>query len=139
RDRARAEERRPLPRAPERLVIALRARERIDDRPAAPFGAEPEIDAEAIAVFRHVAEDPGAAGRDARVELVHRDVAAGYGGVVGLVEEDDVDVAAKVQLLPSELAHPEDDERHDALRAAHGDARQPDLLFRAPERCAEGG
>ena len=44
-DGARAEERRPLPEAAERLVVALGRGERVDQRPAAPLGPQAQIDA----------------------------------------------------------------------------------------------
>ncbi|MEZ4336426.1 MAG: hypothetical protein R3B82_07350 [Sandaracinaceae bacterium] len=110
-DRPRAEERGALPRAAPGLVVALGARQRVHQRPARALGSEPQVDAKAEAVFGDLAHRGDRAAHDARVELVDGEVRALHLGVVGRVEEDEVDVAPEVELEPAELPHPEHRQR----------------------------
>src|SRR5699024_4550889 len=102
----------------------------------AAFGPEPQIHTKTKAVFRHVAENARAMGRHPRIELVYRDLVARNRGVIGLVEKDDVDVAAEIELVTAELTHPEHDEGNDAAGLI---TRKPVFELRAQERRSKGG
>src|SRR5207249_10803987 len=97
-----------LPRLPPGLVVRERRRERDDDRPLAAARAEPEIDAEDEAVARDLAERARHLLGEAREELPER--AARRLFAVALVDVDQIDVGAVVELLAAELAHTENDE-----------------------------
>ncbi len=115
-----------LPRPAPRLVVALRGRERVHQRSARPLGPEPQVDPPGDAVLRRLVERRDHPLRDPREVLVQR-VRAGRRGprddeaVVGLVEEHQVDVAARVELATAELAHADHGER--ARRPVRGDRR----------------
>ena len=115
-DGARADQRGALPGPAPRLVVALRGRQRVHQRPARALGPEPQVHAPGDAVVGRLVEGGDEPLRDPREVLVQRvGPAGGRRGddeaVVRLVEEHQVDVAARVELATAELAHADDRER----------------------------
>ena len=124
RDRPRAQQRRALPRAPPRLVVALGRRQRVDERPARSLRPQAQVDAPDDAVARRIVERSAhEALRHAGEVLVQR--LRPRRALVRLVEEQEVDVAARVELAAAELAHPDDHERarHPVGRERPAEAR----------------
>ena len=101
--RPRAQQRLPLPGAAEGLVVALRGRERVAQRPRAPLGAQPQVDAKDRAVLGDLFDGRRDPARQLAVVLVQRALAR-LARVRG-VEVADVDVRREVQLLAAQLAH----------------------------------
>jgi hypothetical protein len=112
-DRLRAQQRPALPGSAPRLVVALCAREGVHERSPRPLGSKAKVDPETEAVLRDLADRVDGAAHHPAQELVdaqrvgHRAILGPDQGVVGRVEEDEVDVAPEVELAASELAHPE--------------------------------
>ena len=80
-DGPRPDERRALPGAAPRLVVALGGRQRVHERPARPLGPQAQVDAPDDAVVRRLVERGHEALRDPREVLVQRVGAArGEGG-----------------------------------------------------------
>ncbi len=114
-DGPRAHERRPLPGPAPGLVVTLGGGQRVDERPARPFGAQPEVDAPYDAVLGRLVQRRDHPLRDPREVLVQRVSSDRRGrrhdeAVVRLVEEHQVDVAPRVELAPAQLAHTDDGE-----------------------------
>src|SRR5207253_10210397 len=107
-DRPRLQPGRALPRLPEGLVVGERRGERDGERPLAAARAQPEVHPEAEPLGRHVAQRAGPLRRQAREELPVRPPPRV--GTVALVDVDQVDVGAVVELAAPELPHAEDDE-----------------------------
>src|SRR5690606_30171661 len=79
-------------------------------RAARPLRTQPEIDAPREPVLRHVVERAGEPLRHPCEVLVQR-LLTGR-ALVRLVEEQEVDVAAAIELAPAELPHAEHGHRH---------------------------
>ena len=103
------DERLPLPGAAERIVVGQRAGQRLGQRPAPPFGTQPQVNAvrlAAIRVCRQEAHDlADHAGEEVTVGDALDVLAARRPFLV--VKEHQVDVAAVVQLLAAEFAERE--------------------------------
>ena len=107
-DGARLQPHRPLPRLAERLVVGEQRGQRQRERTLPAARPQAQVDAEAEAVRRHL-------GERARHLLGHADEELAHGASVGqlavaLVDVDQIDVGAVVELAAAELAHAEDDE-----------------------------
>ena len=108
--RARLDPRLALPRATERLVVALHLRHRVGDRAARTLGAQPQIDAEHAIVLGHIGQRAGDLGGELGEVLVEREL-AGL-ALIGRVDVDHVDVRREVELVAAELAHADHRQPH---------------------------
>ena len=107
---ATLDQRLPLPGPPRGLVVPQRRRERPRERPLVPFGAEPHVDPVRQAEAGVVGQHPDDLAADLGEELGVGDDLGADGLAVGVVDEDQVDVGAIVQLLAAELAERQNDE-----------------------------
>ena len=115
----------PLPGASERLVVALRRRQRVADRPVPPLGPQPQIDPEDHPVGGRLLDGRRHPARQLGVVVVQRQLARRpRGPAVGRIEVADVDVGREVQLLPAQLPHRH---HHEAGGGAAVGAGRPDL------------
>ena len=105
----RLDQGRPLPALAPGLVVEEGRGHRLRRRPLAPHRPKPQVGAEHQAVLGHLAHCMGQAFRELAEEFRGRDDAAAC-RLIGLVEVDEVDVRAEVELPSAELAHAEHDE-----------------------------
>ncbi len=133
-DRARPQERRALPAAAERLVVADRRRDRVHERAAAALGPQAQVDARAEAFVLVLVDGGHEALRDLRERVEGADaverVALAGPPLVGRVHEHQVDVAPRVELRAAELAEP-DHREPVALALAVDDRAEAALDVRA--------
>src|SRR5262249_39228720 len=106
--RPRLQPHRALPRLAPRLVVRERRGQGDRDRPFRAARTEPEVDAEAEPVGRELTERARGFLGETAEEL--REGAPGRLLAVVLVDADEVDVRAVVELLAAELPHAEDAE-----------------------------
>jgi hypothetical protein len=114
-----------LPQAAERLVVTFGRRKRVGDGPLRALWTQPEVDAPHRALGRGDFEVRREPARYARPVLMQGERFAAVGrnrrAVIGVVEIEQIDVRAGVELPASELAHAEHDEGR--RLAARGDGR----------------
>ena len=123
----------PLPGLTPRFVVEQRGREGIDHRSVLPMGPKAEIDPEDEAILGLVLEHAGRAlGKPRRpcvgVEAAPRTALGGHIG--SIIEVDEIDVGAEVELGRPELAHCEHDE------AGFSSLRECPVFFTQPESAA---
>ena len=115
-DRAALDQGLPLPGPAGRLVIAERRRQRAGQGPLVPLGPEPHVDPVGLPQGRVVGEQADEVAPHPGEELGVGDRPRAVGLPLVVVEEDQVDVRAVVELLAAELAQPEHHEPRRARR-----------------------
>ena len=104
------------------LVVAQGRRQRAGQGPLVSLGPEPHVDAVGPAERGVVGEEPNDVAAHPGEELGVRDDARAGGLALDVIEEDQVDVGAVVQLLAAELPHRQHDEPRGLALVPGGDA-----------------
>ena len=106
RDRPRLDEREPLERLAHALVVLRRLLQRVDEVAALPHRAQAHVDPVEVALAGVRAEQA----REAAPQLLVAPLGGPRGVVRGVVDVDEVDVGAVVEVAAAELAHADDRE-----------------------------
>ena len=121
RDRAGLEQREAFPGGALGLVIELEAADGVDDGSAAPLGPQIEVDAEDESAFRRRARRAHRCRDGFREAGIEGEVIDRIGALrpsILVIDVEDVCVGGEVQLLASQLSHPEDAETRRTAGAA---------------------
>ena len=113
RDRSGFDQSRALPALAPGFIIEHRRAHRLHERSAGAHGTKPEIDAKNETVFSNLAHGvnnlfPDVAEKFSRIGFAF--APAGAFAFVALVEKDDVDIGAEIELAAAKLSHTENDE-----------------------------